>query len=464
MVIRWFLYRHRGPIKPAPLTDYPYVTVQVPLYNERFVAERIVDACVALEYPKSRLQIQILDDSTDDTQQIVRNQVLRYRSLGIDIEHLTRSNRSGFKAGALKEAMALAKGDFIAIFDADFIPEPNTLKSAMRYFSSSTIAMVQLRWGHLNKFNLFTKTQAVMLDAHFSLEQRVRSVSSKLFNFNGTAGIWRKCAIVDAGNWSDDTLTEDLDLSYRAQLKGWRMAYVNDLECPGEIPTDMNAFKSQQHRWAKGGVQVMKKLLSEVWRAKLPLSTKLESTFHLSNNLAYLVTLIDTVFLLVPSIVIRELYEPKLLFWLDIPMLALASGGHLLYLFFGQIALGYPVFRSLFFLPLLMLLGIQLAFNNARAGLEALMGKSSEFVRTPKTGECLPGVTAKGTAAFNYKVKLPKSAAVEFIISCVYLVILVWAIYQSKWFMLPFLVFLVVGFMTTAMASARHHFLVRKLP
>jgi cellulose synthase/poly-beta-1,6-N-acetylglucosamine synthase-like glycosyltransferase len=250
---------------------------------------------------------------------LIRERVGYYQRQGINIEHVQRTNRQGFKAGALKDAMATADGEFIAIFDADFIPSPDTLLKSIHYFSQADIAMVQLRWEHLNRRNsLLTKTQAIMLDAHFGLEQQVRCASNMLFNFNGTAGIWRTSAIIDAGHWSADTLTEDLDLSYRAQLAGWKMQYLNHVTCPGELPADMNAFKTQQYRWAKGGVQVMMKMLKTVWRAKIPVVKKFESTFHLSNNLAYLVMLVDTLFFLVPSLYLRDQYDYMNIWWLDI--------------------------------------------------------------------------------------------------------------------------------------------------
>lgn len=254
---------------------------------------------------------------------------------------MQRTNRQGFKAGALKEAMNSASGEFIAIFDADFIPNPDTLLKSIHYFTQPNVAMVQLRWEHLNRrSSLLTKTQAIMLDAHFALEQQIRCASEMLFNFNGTAGIWRTSAIIDAGHWSADTLTEDLDLSYRAQIAGWKMLYLNNVTCPGELPADMNAFKTQQYRWAKGGVQVMMKMLKTVWKTKLPFSKKIESTFHLSNNLAYFVMLIDTLFFLVPSLYLRDKYDFINVWWLDIPLLLMSSGGHIAYLYFGQVVLG----------------------------------------------------------------------------------------------------------------------------
>lgn len=469
MVFRWFRYRKFQPTQPKQFERLPRVTVQIPLYNERMVAQRIVDSIVKLEYPHDRLQIQIVDDSNDDTCALVAERVKFYQQQGIDIEHVRRVNRQGFKAGALKDAMDTATGEFIAIFDADFIPHPNTLLDSINYFTQKDVAMVQLRWEHLNRrSSLLTKTQAIMLDAHFSLEQQVRSASDMLFNFNGTAGIWRTSAIIDAGHWSADTLTEDLDLSYRAQLKGWKMVYLNHIPCPGELPADMNAFKSQQYRWAKGGVQVMMKMLPTVWRAKIPVTKKVESTFHLSNNLAYFVMLIDTLFFLVPSLLLRDKYDFLNIWWIDIPLLMMSSGGHLIYLYWGQIALKRNRSRALVKVPNLIMLGIQLAINNSKAGLEALMGRESEFVRTPKTGELQDKVKSDKAVSMTpkpskrYKAVAPKGAIFEFVIAGVYAVVLVWAVNHQHWFMLPFLLLLTVGFVSAALHSFYHHYQLSK--
>ncbi|WP_085298224.1 glycosyltransferase [Cognaticolwellia mytili] len=472
MVARWFRYRKYEAKTPEKFSQLPKVTIQIPLYNERMVARRIVDSIVKLQYPSDRLQIQIVDDSTDDTSGLIAERVAYYRSQGVDIDHVQRTNREGFKAGALKEAMNTASGEFIAIFDADFIPHPDTLINSINYFTQPNIAMVQLRWEHLNRrSSLLTKTQAIMLDAHFSIEQQVRSASGMLFNFNGTAGIWRTSAIIDAGHWSADTLTEDLDLSYRAQLAGWKMVYLNNIPCPGELPADMNAFKTQQYRWAKGGVQVMMKMLPTVWKAKISLAKKIESTFHLSNNLAYFVMLVDTLFFLVPSLFLRDKYDYLNIWWLDIPLLLMSSGGHLIYLYWGQIALNRSKSRALIKVPNLVMLGIQLAINNSKAGLEALLRRESEFVRTPKTGE-LQNETKVGIdnsasavspiSVTRYKSAAPKGAIFEFLIAGIYAIVLLWAVSHQHWFMLPFLLLLTVGFVTSAAHSFYNHYQLSK--
>ena len=366
MVFRWFF--HRGtlfddvkPYSEQEFSELPKITVQIPIYNEQYVAQRIIEAIADLKYPTEKLQLQIVDDSTDDTFDVIAKRIAFYEAQGVQIEHIHRTHRVGFKAGALKEAMEQATGDFIAIFDADFVPDPNILLDTVHHFKADNVGMLQFRWEHLNRKNSrLTELQSVMLDAHFGLEQHIRCSSDLFLNFNGTAGIWRKETIYDAGNWSADTLTEDLDLSYRAQLKGWKMRYINQITCPAEVPSDMNAFKSQQHRWAKGGTEVMLKMLKTIWRSPVSLKHKLESTFHLSNNLAYLLLLIDTIFLLIPSILIREQYHIEYMWWLDLPFLIASSCGHIIYLVFGQYALGRPMKKALMNIPGLLLLGIQI--------------------------------------------------------------------------------------------------------
>ncbi len=462
MVARWFKYRNFKPETPKMFEELPKVTVQIPLYNERLVARRIVDSIVLLEYPTDKLQIQIIDDSTDETSLVIAERVDLFKQQGIDIQHVQRTNRQGFKAGALKEAMNTATGEFIAIFDADFIPTPDTLLKSINHFSQPNIAMVQFRWEHLNRrSSLLTKIQAIMLDAHFGLEQHVRSASNMLFNFNGTAGIWRTSAIIDAGHWSADTLTEDLDLSYRAQLVGWKMLYLNDITCPGELPADMNAFKSQQYRWAKGGVEVMMKILPTVWKSKLPITKKIESSFHLANNLAYLFMLIDTLIFLVPSLYLRDRHDFLNIWWIDIPLLLLSSGGHLAYLYFGQQVLGRSKSRAFVKLPSLMMLGIQLAINNSKAGIEGLLGKKTEFVRTPKTGELeqhIELIETQTARKQSYKAIPPKGALFEIAIAVIYSIVFMWAVTHQHWFMLPFLFILTLGFVISALHSFYSHY------
>jgi len=432
----------------------PLVTIQIPVFNERNVAVRIIDQAVKMQYPAEKLQIQVVDDSNDETFDVIQTRVQEFQAKGVNIAHVHRTNRQGFKAGALRDAMSTASGEFIAIFDADFVPDTDFLMQTIHHFADSKVAMVQGRWGHLNLHrNRLTKTQAIMLDSHFALEQQVRFQSGMLLNFNGTAGIWRTNAIIDAGHWSADTLTEDLDLSYRAQLRGWKLVYRNDISCPAELPADMRAFKSQQHRWAKGGIQVMKKLLATVWQTSYSVPKKLEATFHLSNNFAYFIMLLDTLFLLVPSLIAREYLGIPFVFWLDIPLLLLSSGSHLVYLFYGQVALNKSRLNALLHLPFLLLLGIYLAFNNARAALEALLDQESEFVRTPKSGDI--EAVAERPPVKQYQIKLPANQGVELASSMIFFYGAIWSIQTQSWLMLPFFLLLALGFSLSAWTSFR---------
>ncbi|MGE4073377.1 MAG: glycosyltransferase family 2 protein [Lysobacterales bacterium] len=455
MAIRWKRHGSTSPRIDGKFAELPALTIQIPIYNERFVAERAIDAAVAICYPREKLHIQIVDDSSDDTSQLISDRVAFHRGNGIPIDHVRRNNREGYKAGALKSAMEHTRGEFIAIFDADFVPAPGCLIENIHHFSNPRVGMIQFRWEHLNRASSsLTEAQAIMLDAHFGLEQQVRSASGKFFNFNGTAGIWRRQAIIDAGNWSADTLTEDLDLSYRAQLKGWEMGYLNEVSCPAELPANMAAFKSQQHRWTKGGVQVMKKLLLEVWRAPITLAQKIEASFHLSNNLAYFVLLVDTLFFLLPSLWVRSHYQMVGMWWLDLSLILVSSGGHLVYLYYGQVALGHSRSRALMYLPRLLMLAIQLTTTNARAGFEALRGSASEFVRTPKVGDiALQRVIPQHMRAAIYKAIKPKGVMVELLLVVIYVFVILWAIRHEQWLIVPFLIFICAGFAVSSVQS-----------
>ena len=455
MAVRWKRYGSASRCIAGRFAQLPTLTIQIPIYNERFVAERAIDAAVAIRYPREKLHIQIVDDSTDDTSQLISNKVAFHRANGIPIDHVQRNNREGYKAGALKSAMDHTRGEFIAIFDADFVPAPDCLIENIHHFTNPRMGMIQFRWEHLNRASSsLTEAQAIMLDAHFGLEQQVRSASGKFFNFNGTAGIWRTQAIIDAGNWSADTLTEDLDLSYRAQLRGWDMGYLNDVECPAELPANMAAFKSQQHRWAKGGVQVMMKLLVTVWKAPITLAQKIEATFHLSNNLAYFVLLVDTLFFLLPSLWIRSHYQLVGMWWLDLSLILVSSGGHLVYLYYGQVALGHSRSRALMYLPRLLLLAIQLTTTNARAGFEALRGNASEFVRTPKIGDIArQRVIPQHLQAAIYQAIKPKGVMIELLLVVIYVFVILWAIHNEQWLIVPFLIFICLGFAVSSMQS-----------
>src|ERR671919_13981 len=303
----YLYYRHkfRVPVPNGKLEKLPRITIQLPIFNEMYVVDRLVEAVCRIDYPRELLQIQVLDDSTDETCAIARASVERQQKLGHDVVYIHRSNREGFKAGALENGLASATGELVAVFDADFVPNADFLQRTVPFFADSGVGMVQVRWGHLNRdFSLLTQVQAIFLDGHFIIEHTARNRSGCFFNFNGTAGIWRRDTIVDAGGWQHDTLTEDLDLSYRAQLKGWRFVFLPDVIAPAEVPVEMNAFKSQQHRWAKGSIQTCRKLLPMILRANVPLGVKAEAFFHLTANFNYILMCVLSV-LLGPSMAIR---------------------------------------------------------------------------------------------------------------------------------------------------------------
>jgi cellulose synthase/poly-beta-1,6-N-acetylglucosamine synthase-like glycosyltransferase len=374
---------------PAPLAviadeDLPRITVQLPMFNERYVAQRLVDAACALDYPADRLQIQLLDDSTDDTTAICAQLQADWAARGVDIVLIHRDDRSGYKAGALEHGLLTATGELIAIFDADFIPQPGFLRAIVHHFSDPAIGMVQARWTHLNRdYSLLTRAQAVLLDGHFVIEHTARNRSGRLFNFNGTAGVWRAQAIADAGGWQHDTLTEDLDLSYRAQLVGWRFRFLRDLTVPSEIPVEMNAFKAQQHRWAKGSTQTAIKLLPRIWRSDLSWHLKLEATRHLTANMAYLLMLVLAMLMPIATLVRlhQGLYEALML---DLPIFLSATLSICVFYWTSQREQGRSGWDTLRIMPAVLGLGIGVSVNNAKAVVEAFIGHQSPFVRTPK--------------------------------------------------------------------------------
>ncbi len=384
-----FLYRRHRKDNPEPCALYgdgalPVVTVQLPCFNERYVIERLIDAVCGLDYPRDRLEIQVLDDSTDDTVQIAHAAVERWRALGFDIAHIQRADRTGYKAGALEAGLAVARGELVAVFDADFVPHPDFLTSAVHHFNDPGVGMVQVRWDHLNRdHSMLTQVQSIMLDGHFVIEHTARNRSGRFFNFNGTAGIWRKITIHEAGGWQHDTLTEDLDLSYRAQLAGWRFVYLKDIVSPAEIPVEMNAFKSQQHRWAKGSIQTARKLLPRILRSDLPFKIKMEAFTHLSNNLAYLLMILLSVMMPLATVIrIHRGWTESLL--VDLPVFFMATFSVCFFYLVSQREVGRSLWDSIKFLPIVLSVGIGLSVNNCKAVVEALVGYETGFVRTPK--------------------------------------------------------------------------------
>ena len=385
IALYWATRGRDAPATPALPDELPVVTVQLPLFNEMYVAERLIDAVVALDWPTDRLHIQVLDDSTDETRELCRARCDHWRAQGFDIEHLHRCDRIGFKAGALDAGLARAKGELILILDADFIPPPALLRETVGHFAEPDVGMVQVRWEHLNRqSSALTRVQALLLDGHFVVEQTVRARTGRFFNFNGTAGMWRRRAIDEAGGWHHDTLTEDLDLSYRALLRGWRFRYLLGRAAPAELPADINAFKSQQFRWAKGSIQVARKLMPTVLRARIATKVKIEALFHLTQNLPYLLTLL-LLLLSVPALALRPA-RPGEMLWLHLPALGATLFTLAIYCATSQRALGHSLWKAVAYVPVLMAITAGICVNQARAVLEGAVGRPSEFVRTPKHG------------------------------------------------------------------------------
>ncbi len=379
-------YRHRRchPRPAGRLDPLPVVTVQLPVYNERYVVERLVRAACALDYPADRLEIQLLDDSTDDTSRLASAVAETMRRLGHDVVHLRRGHREGFKAGALAYGLARARGEFIAVFDADFVPSPSFLLDLVHHFSDPRVGMVQARWGHLNReYSVLTRIQSIYLDGHFVIEHAARHRAGRFFNFNGTAGVWRRACVASAGGWQSDTLTEDLDLSYRAQLKGWKFVFLPEVVAPAELPADNDAFRTQQHRWTLGSIQTGVKILPRLLRARLPWSVKVEAFFHLTNNSAYALMVLLGI-LIVPAVLARRALGLDGLVYFDLPLFFLSTLSVSTFYVCSQREVREDWIGSLLYLPFLMSLGIGLSLNNARAVCGALSGRRVEFLRTPK--------------------------------------------------------------------------------
>ena len=452
-------FKHSGPSKPPQrhFEDLPGVTVQLPMFNEYHVVERLLDAVSKLDYPRDRLQIQVLDDSVDETQQRARLAVESLRARGLDIDYLHRDSREGFKAGALAAGLEQAKYDFVFILDADFVPPPDVLQKSMHYFTDDGLGMVQMRWGHLNrKYSLLTRIQAIFLDGHLMIEHTARNRSGRFFNFNGTAGIWRRRSIEEAGGWQHDTLTEDLDLSYRAQLAGWRFLFLPDVEVPAELPVEINAFKTQQHRWTKGSAQTAKKILPRVWRAPLPLRVKIEATFHLTANSCYLLMLLMALMML-PVLTIRAQMGWERLLLIDLPLFSMATMAISGFYVVSQKAL-YPDWRrQIKYLPALMAIGISLCVNNTRGVFEGWIGHQSGFSRTPKYGAT---VKASGVGS-KYAGKKTVVAAAEIGMACYFGLVLYQAWSIGLYFGMPFLLLFHTGFLYTGLMSGVQPWLIR---
>jgi cellulose synthase/poly-beta-1,6-N-acetylglucosamine synthase-like glycosyltransferase len=451
MVYLYFRHRdRRAPLMPLPAT-LPRVTVQLPLYNEMYVVDRLLDSVAKIRYPKELLEIQVLDDSTDETSAIVSAAVERYRSQGFDIQHIHREDRLGFKAGALDAGLQVARGDFILIFDADFVAPPEILEKTLGHFEDPGVGMVQARWGHINRdYSLLTQVQSVLLDGHFILEHGGRNRSGRFFNFNGTAGVWRRSAITDAGGWQHDTLTEDLDLSYRAQMRGWRFVFVQDLVSPGEIPVEMNAFKTQQHRWAKGSIQTCKKLLARILASDLPLRIKTEAAFHLTAHFAYPLMILLAI-LMFPAMVIRYNMGWYEMLIVDVPLfLGATMSVCSFYLFSQKEVFGDSWKARIKYLPAVLAVGIGLSVNNAKAVLEALLGFDSEFRRTPKYRVEAAGDEWKQK---RYRGTMSLVPFVELLLGTYFTLMAFYAIANQIYGTLPFILLFQVGYFYAAFLS-----------
>ena len=458
--IVWVYLRVRGSAKaphtPEKFPQLPLVTVQLPMFNEKQVARRIIEAACRIDYPRDRLQIQVLDDSTDESADIARRCCQEMSDAGCDVEFIHRQDRNGFKAGALDEAMHSAKGEFIIVFDADFVPPPNILLSIIDEFTDDSIGMVQTRWVHLNRDeSLLTQIQAMFLDGHFIVEQTARAYSGKWFNFNGTAGVWRKSCIDDAGGWQHDTLTEDTDLSYRAQLAGWKFLYRYDVTCPAEIPPTLGAFLTQQHRWNKGLIQTAIKLLPRILRSDYSWSRKIEAWFHLTSPIVHIAILL-LVTLVIPSLFVSLPLEHVDWGW------GVLYGGTFLFLgafaactFYltSQWAQGYSMLATLLRLPALLALGIGITVLNTKAILEAVIGKKSPFVRTPKFNGAL--VSELDPLAARKKKRLPPGS-IELLLGILMSVCFLVAIRRPFTLVgAPFILLFASGFLWIGIASLR---------
>ena len=451
----YLYYKHRKnktTTPPSRFAELPKVTIQLPIFNEQFVIDRLVDCVCKMDYPADKLEIQVLDDSTDETVDVARGVVERYAAMGYNITYHHRTNREGFKAGALDAGLKTATGEFVAIFDADFTPHPDWLQRVIHHFADREVGMVQTRWTHLNRnYSFLTEVEAILLDGHFVLEHGGRSRAGVFFNFNGTAGMWRRKAIDDAGGWEHDTLTEDTDLSYRSQLKGWKFKYLQDVECPAELPIEMTAFKTQQARWAKGLIQCSKKDLPKVLRADVSRREKIEAWYHLTANISYpLMIVLST--LLMPAMIIRSYQGWFQMLYIDLPLfLASTFSISSFYLVSQKELFPKTWLRTFLYLPPLMALGIGLTITNTKAVLEALVGKQTAFARTPKYRVVTK--QDKSIAAKKYRKRLGFVPYVELAIGTYFALTVWYAISVENYFTVPFLVLFVFGYWYTGLMS-----------
>ncbi len=431
------------------LANLPSVTIQLPIYNEVYVAERLIDVVCAIDYPAEKLEIQVLDDSTDETRDVVAKKVAGLQQRNINIQHITRSNREGFKAGALKHGLSLAKGENIAIFDADFLPPADFLFKTIPHFSDEQVGMVQTKWGHINKdSSLLTSLQAIALDGHFSIEQIGRNAAGYFINFNGTGGVWRKECIVNAGNWEADTLTEDLDLSYRAQLKGWKFIYLEDVITPAELPPVISAFRTQQFRWAKGGAETARKNLKKVLSSHLPFSIKWHGLFHLIYSFGF-VSIIISMILSVPLIAVQIYYPQYEPFFYATNIIILSLLIYIIHYFISyyrntQGSSAEKIFGFIIRFPLFISLFIGISLNNAIGIVQGYSGIKSDFIRTPKFN-----TTFAANKFYSNKytdIKISRTSFMEGLLAIYFLFGILLSLYFGKFGMIPIFILGAVGF------------------
>jgi cellulose synthase/poly-beta-1,6-N-acetylglucosamine synthase-like glycosyltransferase len=442
-------------------SDLPFVTVQLPIYNEKYVIERLIEAVVDFDYPKSRYEIHILDDSTDDTVDIVRKRVAYYKEQGYQIEQVIRKDRKGFKAGALKDAMPLARGEFIAIFDADFLPRPDFLLQTVPYFEDEKVGVVQTRWEHINEdYSLITRLQAMQLNVHFTVEQKGRQAGNFLLQFNGTAGLWRRETIEDAGGWEADTLTEDLDLSYRAQLKGWKIEFLEHIGSPAELPAEMNSLKSQQFRWMKGGAETARKMLPTVWKSGLSFFQKMQASIHLLSSSIFVFVFLAGVFSVPLLFFLGDLIEMGfnkdffayfmvgLLSVIAVYYVANVEATH------QDESLIKSILKFVFLFPLFLALSMGLSLHNTVAVIQGYLGKKSPFVRTPKFN--IKNIT--DTFAKNQYVtrKISWTTIIEGLLAVYFTAAVIGAVYVQNTTFMFYHLLLAIGFGGIFIYTLRH--------
>ncbi len=452
MCYQYFKYKKNYDPNPKRYFDeLPTVLIQLPMFNEQFVVERLLEAICAMEYPREKLEIQVLDDSTDESQNVAREVVERYAAQGHPIVYLHRTNRHGYKAGALDEGLKVSKGEFVAVFDADFMPPVDWIFKVIHHFAEPDVGMVQTRWAHINRdYSLLTRIEAILLDAHFVIEHGSRVRTGEFFNFNGTAGMWRRQAITDGGGWQHDTLTEDTDLSYRSQMAGWRFKYLPEVECPSELPIEMTAFKTQQARWAKGLIQVSIKLLPSIFTSSLSPRRKFEAIYHLTANIAYPLMVVMTI-LIVPVTIVKALQGWWIMLLFDLPIFAASTLSIAVFYVLSQREL-FPNHwkKTILYMPMLMAVGIGLTVTNSKAVMEAVFGVQSAFVRTPKFS-----VTKKGerSQAKKYRKRLKLAPWIELILGGFFAWAIVYNLMSGNFFTPPFFMIFMVGFWYTGLMS-----------